>query len=159
MRLSSQVVYFLLFWLSSIRTSVSFLAISQKQRSVCGPSSKFWARVGRAGEILQPCTSRDLQRSQSTRIKAPPKPASQPSSRHPQPKPLLKLESNCGLQPAALQRSTQVSRRPAAAGPAATALLCLSQAHPGASLPACLPCPAGTLGCVSGPNLRKKKQI
>lgn len=136
MRLSSQVAYFLLFWLSSIRTSVSFLATSQKQRSVCGPSSKFWARAGRAGEILQPCTSQDLLRSQSTRIKAPPKPASRPNSRHAQPKPLLKLESNCGLQPAVLQRSTQVSRRPAAAGPAATARLCLSRAHPAASLPA-----------------------
>lgn len=92
--------FFLLFWLSSIRTSVSFFG-KFSEAVVC-----LWSKqqvLGRAGEILQPCTSWDLQRSQSTRIKAPPKPASQPSSHHPQPKPLLKLESDCELQTRALQ--------------------------------------------------------
>lgn len=135
------MVYFLLFWLSSIRTSVSFLASSQKQQSVCGPSSKFWARVSRAGEILQPCTSWDLQRSQTTRIKAPPKPAQQlPSS--------AQATAEAGQQ-LGIANNSAAEKHPRSAGgqqlldwlpqPSSAS----SRAHP-----ACLPCPAGMLACV-----------
>lgn len=138
------MVYFLLFWLSSIRTSVSFLASSRRQQSVvqAASSGQEWTGLERSAALhwLGPAKIAVNQ------DKPPPKPASQLRSRHPQPKPLLKPESNCELQTTALQRSSPGQQEASSCWTGCHSPPLLAAGH--TQQPACLPCPAGMLGCI-----------
>ena len=152
------VVYFPLFWLSSIGISVSFLASSRRQHFVCGPSPAGSSGQERAG-LEKSCsfalggTCKTTVHQDRDEITSQ---ASQPGRRHPQPKPSLRLETKCELQTAASQRSAPGRREASCCWTS-----CHSPPSPAArhtQRPACPPCLAGMLGCIVRTWLKKEKK-